>query len=354
MVDEHLVSVIASAGKAALVETLTDGTGLLVMPYGGRVLGLFTPESSESFYWVHPALGSVQSARSFYESPSWHNSGGDRTWLAPEVDLFYPRYPDLSIYTQPKELDPGDYRVTRDGGRTRLVNQVEMTSRTTSRRFVAEISKSFAPAASPVRRDSVPESAGRLEYAGYAQHTSLAFIGTPNVDIGLWNLVQLPHGGEMLVPTHRRAKPRTYFGHIATEDMAVGEHMLRYRMRASGVQKIGCRAADVTGRMGYVYRCGNEWSLVVRSISVDPSGDYIDVPVDDLADTGYCMQACNVDLPELGSYAELEYHVPAIGPGGGRNECSDVSQVWAYRGAYQAVEWAAAELLGIQIRGGPE
>ena len=83
-----LMGVLNSVGKSTRVLTQPDGTDLLLLPYGGRVLGLFALGSQENFYWTNPALASDESARAFYASEQWHNSGGDRTWLAPEADLF--------------------------------------------------------------------------------------------------------------------------------------------------------------------------------------------------------------------------------------------------------------------------
>ena len=51
----------------------------------------------------------------------------------------------------------------------------------------------------------------------------------------------------------------------------------------------------------------------------------------DVADLGYAVQACNIHSA-LGEFSELEYHVPAIGPGTGRMRSEDVSQTWAFRG----------------------
>jgi hypothetical protein len=39
----------------------------------------------------------------------------------------------------------------------------------------------------------------------------------------------------------------------------------------------------------------------------------------------------------LGQFSELEYHIPAIGAGTGRNRCDDVAQVWAFRGPQQRI-----------------
>lgn len=78
------------AGKPGRTLEFPDGTRLLLLPHGGRVLGVFAPGSDENFFWTNPLLDSAAGAREFFESSEWHNSGGDRTWLAPEMDLFFP------------------------------------------------------------------------------------------------------------------------------------------------------------------------------------------------------------------------------------------------------------------------
>lgn len=92
---KKLTQVLNRVGKPTKLFKSSDGTRVLVLPYGGRVLGLFAPGSEENFYWTHTALNSPESAREFYGGDQWHNSGGDRTWLAPEADLFFPNFPKL-------------------------------------------------------------------------------------------------------------------------------------------------------------------------------------------------------------------------------------------------------------------
>jgi len=89
----ELVATLTSADKPTETWSSPDGSAALVFPYGGRILGLFAPESEQNFFWTHPALDAEETARDFYKSAQWHNSGGDRTWLAPEVDFFFPNFP---------------------------------------------------------------------------------------------------------------------------------------------------------------------------------------------------------------------------------------------------------------------
>lgn len=342
-----LLEVLKAAGKPARVVANPDGTEVVVLPYGGRVLGLFARGSEENFYWTNSALRSVETAKAFYASTDWHNSGGDRTWLAPEVDVFLPNYPSRDKYMQPRELDPGRYRVSGDGARLRLVNRLALTLSRSRARVELEITKSFAPAPNPLRheRGGLPAD---VEYAGYTQHTSLAIVGGDKTSpVGLWNLVQMPHGGELLVPTFSRAHPKLIFGSIPAEDLVATDRLVRYRMRQTGEHKIALRAVVTTGRVGYLFEQGGRWAVIIRSYVVNPSGEYIDVPWDDPADPGYSTQACNVNSG-LGQFSELEYHIPAIGGATGHARCDDAAQVWAFRGPKEAIAAITKTMLGLE------
>jgi hypothetical protein len=87
----------------------------------------------------------------------------------------------------------------------------------------------------------------------------------------------------------------------------------------------------MAGRAAYLHGVADRWSLVVRNFGVNPSGEYLDVPWTDPDWMGFAVQACNVHSG-LGSFSELEYHIPGIGDGTGRTVCEDYAQVWAYRG----------------------
>lgn len=344
---EDLSAILKSVGKPTESYCCPDGSTVLILPYGGRVLGLFAPASSENFYWTHPALGSVESARAFYDSEEWHNSGGDRTWLAPEVDIFFPHFPNRDKYWQPRELDPGRYEVVGTADGIRLVNRLTCTLSRLHRSVALEISKSLTPAPNPLRYERSVGNLRDIEYAGYTQHTSLSFVdrgAAASARVGLWNLVQMPHGGDLLVPTYGKVQPKVCFGSVSQEDLVVDDHLIRYRMRATGEHKIAMRAVATAGRVGYLHTVGERWTLIIRNFFVNPSGEYADVPWEDTNDLGYSTQACNVNS-HLGMFSELEYHIPAIGHGTGRTCCDDSAQVWAFRGDSEPIHAIARSLL---------
>ena len=348
---EDLVKTLSSVGKPTELYQSPDGTRVLILPHGGRILGLYSAESGENFLWVHSALASVESARAFYAGDQWHNSGGDRTWLAPEVDIFFPNFPKLDKYWQPRELDPGNYNVVRTEDGIRLVNRLALTLSRSKQTVELEMTKSVTPALSPLRYEPGLKNLPGVQYAGYALETTLEFVG-PNREqqarVGLWNLLQMPHGGDLVVPTYVRAEPKIYMGTIGPEDLIVDEHLVRYKMRAKGEHKIGIRAVATTGRVGYIYSTGGQLALIIRNFVVDPSGEYVDVPWAETENLGYSTQACNVHSG-LGSFSELEYHIPAIGLGTGRARSEDVSQVWAFRGPRENIQAIARSLLSPHV-----
>lgn len=347
---QKLLYNLVNAGMETHLIQQPDGSELLVLPHGGRMLGLYAPGSETNFLWTNPVLDDVESARPFYAGDDWHNSGGDRTWLAPEIELFYPKQPgDGDDYFQPRQLDPGNYKVVSTGGIITLVNWLSVKPFSAKREIDVEIRKSYHPAVNPLRYN---DDLNHVAYVGYTQHTSLTL---PNPDqaedamLGLWNLLQMPNGGEMLIPTYSVGNPTFYFGLIPDGDLNVNNHLVRYNMHASGGQKIGISADVCTGRAGYIYQQDGLWSLVIRNFRVNPSGEYIDIPWNQPSHTDNVFQACNVNN-EMGSFSELEYHAPAIGGSSGLSQYDDESQVWAFRGSHGEIVSIAQLLLSPEIK----
>ena len=109
------------------------------------------------------------------------------------------------------------------------------------------------------------------------------------------------------------------------------DHLVRFRTPGAGLDNSGFAPPLQQAWLGYLYECRDGWTLVIRNFTVNPSGEYIDVPGQRSTASdafGYSTQACSVQT-ELGNYCELEYHVPAIGFDTGQQSSHDTSQVWA-------------------------
>jgi hypothetical protein len=345
--DEKLIRHLKEAGKATEVVRLDNGSEVLLLPHGGRVLGLFAADDADNFYWTNPLLQDPAAARAHFESDAWQNSGGDRTWLAPEIDFFFPQYPDLTVYHQPRQFDARAYTVEKISGRFGLRTEFEIKHAKQKEPIQLRLTKSIESVANPLRHEAMWKELSGVVFAGYGLHTTLEFASNPapQVPVGLWHLIQMPHGGDMFVPTYGPVKPKIVFGDIPAGDLASLPAGVRYRMTAKDEQKIGLRAVSCTGRAAYLYEARGAWHLVLRNFFVNPSGEYVDAPWTEPNDLGYGVQACNVN-GKWGVFSELEYHIPAIGVPGAPARSEDFAQVWAYRGTRAQIARIAQELLG--------
>jgi hypothetical protein len=352
---QQLMATLKAVGKPAELYQTDDGTRLLILPYGGRILGVFAPGSEENFLWTNSALNNIDTARSYYASDDWQNSGGDRTWLAPELDFFFPKFPNIDIagYWQPRSLDPGNYELIRTAHGVKLTNRLNIEGFRSRKRVELEIAKSVEAAPNPLRYDAAIRS-DTVEYAGHTLLTSLKILDSNPNDallLGLWSLTQMPHRGELFIPTYSRSEPRIYFGLVDTppDELAISDRLVRFKMRAAGEHKIGVRAAVTTGRIGYIYPTGDKHALIIRNFFVNPSGEYADVPWTEPDDRGYSTQACSVNS-RWGEFSEMEYHVPAIGGDTGLRHIEDRSQLWAFRGSQEDIGKIARVLLSNEIQ----
>jgi hypothetical protein len=349
---QTLLTTLKAVGKHYELFDTADGTRLLVLPYGGRLLGVFAPGSDENFLWTNTALENAESARAYYASDDWQNSGGDRTWLAPEVDFFLPDYPTLDRYFQPRQLDPGNYQLGESENGPQLTNQLSLQTSRTKKDVKLEIKKSFGTALNPLRHEAGFALEG-VEYAGHSMTTSLRILAPKAEDaplVGLWSLTQMPHQGELFIPTYYKTDPKVYFGLTDTppDEVVAGATMVHFKMRALGEHKIGVRAAATTGRIGYRYSTADKCALIIRNFTVNPSGEYVDVPWAEPNDRGYSTQACSVNS-KWGMFSELEYHVPGIGGETKRSYIEDHSQLWAFRGPDEKIKSIARSLLSDEI-----
>jgi hypothetical protein len=345
-VNTELIESLNRAGKATAQLELPNGSELLLLPYGGRILGLFPKKEAENFYWTNPALETAATARNFIGSRRWQNIGGERTWLGPEIEFFFPRFPDASVYQPPRPFDGLDYFLERGEGWARLSLDFTVEAHRARSTVSVRISKTVSSTADPLlRQDGTHRFAG-LRYAGYALNNTLerTAAARPEPAVGLWSISQLPHGGEAIIPVSTADDPRVFFGSVPPEDLRIEGSHIRYHMRSNGEHKIGIKAGNSKGLIGYSVENGEEADLFVRRFAVDPSGLYVDGPPRDPADSGYASEACNVANPDLGRFGEIEYHAPALDRN--RMKCEDVSEVWAYRGPRPLIAAAAKALLG--------
>jgi hypothetical protein len=96
----------------------------------------------------------------------------------------------------------------------KLTNRLTVDAFKSKKRVELEITKSVAAAPNPLRYDESIR-VGAVEYAGHTLVTALQITGSNAEDaplVGLWSLTQMPHQGELFIPTYSRTEPHIYFG----------------------------------------------------------------------------------------------------------------------------------------------
>lgn len=334
---------------------LSDGQGgrLLILEQGARALALTATEEEDSAFWY---AGSVP-----HPDHPW-NSGGDRTWVSPEMEFFVN---NTGKYAIPGQLDPGGWKLASPS--SSLVSasmECELLHRASGRKVFLHLEKQFALTPNPYTRNTPSASSTSLaiesvSYVGYEVHTRMKLTPADSISdqddesasapgfCNLWSIMQVPPGGKILVPTYGSARPLTMFSqseNLQTELLPNG-----FRIPCEGPHsfKQSVEALSSTGRFGYLRRLDEKRSsLVVRQFSVHPSGVYPDYPADNPQYRGSCMQFY-FDGGQLGHFAELEYHSPALNvevPG----ISTDASQVYYFVGPAEDVERISQDLLGLR------
>jgi hypothetical protein len=349
---EKLIQSLEAAGKKPEIFAMPDGSRLFLLPYGARALGLFAPGSDENFYWTNPEINDPAQAAALFSSNRWHNTGGDRTWISPELDTFFIDE-KLDRYRQQRELDMSDYVVARTGGGIQLSKEMTLHLARKNLDVKARLTKWFGPAANPLRIEpGMANVAGTVAFAGYTERVAFESLDKPfqpNALLGIWNLIQMPEAGEMIATIYSPTLPQPCFGDIPADHLIVDDRSVRFNTDLCGSHKVALKASATCGRIAYTYGQGETRSLVIRSFFPNPSGEYIDVQRTDMQDFGYAVQLCRVDEPMIGSFCELEYHAPALGSLPNPAYSEDVSQVWAYRGSRDALNAIAQKLLGVKL-----
>lgn len=314
---------------------------VVVLPYAGRVIGLF-PTAEENALWANEAaFGDAAAA-------DWPNHGGDRIWISPEQDTMIAERPDGSLgITIPPELDPAGYAVlSRDDDTCELRAGASIRFRRPEKTVDLEWTRRILvlPEVPYVNPDPVRGDAS-VAAIGYRVTTTLRAAEPPlpkAVHPAIWSIVQVPPGARITVPTHRGGRRiHAFIGTPVAE--ADDEGILTCDVRTDASFKFGLQIGDSRG-VCLAELTGRETrTLVVREFERFPVAEYSDVPADDPSAEGYVHQIY-VDDGALGGFGELEHHSPYLREENGYR-ITDVSSTCAYRGSADAIASVRANFL---------
>ena len=297
-----------------------------VLPFGGRIMGLY-PQPGLNALWVNPALDSLSAAHALITGGGWTNLGGDRTWISPEFDLFVS---DASrpgeTYKVPAGFDPGNYRVV-----SQCADAVELETA-----VIADFYRSGCKGKMALRKRireldapgfTLPEG---VSAAGYELTCTLTVDRTLPASLrpALWNLLQVPGGGEIVIPLKGSSAPVAYFGN--PQERRDGHCLVASVPAAQGSYKFGVMADSCRGVMLYRHLDASQPFVILRRFGVGSPERYFDAPFTEQQRRGVVQQVY-VDNGDLGGFGEREHHSPSIIP----DQCSEVTDTcttWALAG----------------------
>jgi hypothetical protein len=308
-----MVSNLISSLTGAGLEPLSLNGKLVVMSFGGRIIALL-PDSATNVFWVNPQLESVDGARAFQKTEGWLNSGGDRTWIYPEIETNGDPA-RWEGYFVPHAMDPAQYSIiesNRDS--VTLRSRIDLPFRKSQLKIPLRVTRKIEALSAPPF-----DFPADLDYAGFSLDTRIdAEAEIPEgVRPGAWSILQVAGGGELIVPMKTSMPPRDFF---KTSVYQTEGNVLKCRYKTDNSFKFCIRAGNCTGKMFYLNRIGGRSTLIFRTFDVFDEGRYGDYPSEDHSDTGY-VQMFYVDDGGLGDWGELEHQSPYLADGRVTDRC---------------------------------
>lgn len=349
----QLKQLLEAHGEHTRVLPLDGGASLLIWEDRGRIYGPFWEEDSEGMLWVPREFSSADTLRAFLEGGGW-NAGGDRLWIAPEFPFFTKeRARFQESYTVQDSLDPGHYQFL-PGEDTRVTLSAQLHAQLYEHRYQQ---KSFSatrvlePCANPLRSSREFLSLmDQVDYCGYSQAIHLTDTSPEApMDLEIWNLCQVRAGGVFLIPyLGDRFEYVDYYAPSQGKVLTVHPGVAAIRVDSRAEHKVGAKAFQTFGRVGYLLRCGQDvWQLLIRNYYNDPSDPYIKDPSDRPGENG-CSLFVYMNDTRGDGFAELEstgrtFRAP--------ERCSSRLDLkyWFFRGSLSALQPIAKGLLNVDL-----
>ena len=327
---------------------LHDGTKVVVMERGARILGPFLP-SGESLLWLNPIWQNKKSFSDCIANKEW-NVGGERIWIAPEMQFcIRDRSNLLESYQLPFVMDPGEYRISQNesGYPTVHTNMLLNAFNLASGKVEVSVERLICPAPNPLRRLHTYEDLMReVRYSGYVHEITLKLPAPSPIFCETWDVMQVKQGGTAFLALPETTQQSWYYPPLDAGCTYRQGTLWTIGMQKENKYKIGIHSANYGGRVAYLSKTEERgiWSLLVRNHLVDPSGYYTEEPFTSVGENGYALHFYNSGDAGL-PFGEIECNGQAIG-GDSRNTSShDQMGTWFFLGSLERLQEIARTLL---------
>ncbi len=334
------------------VLTLQNDVSVIISQYGGRIFGPFLSKSGESIFWANDAFAAPDTFQAFLRAGNW-NIGGDRMWIAPEIQYHVPDRSDFwGTVFWPEQVDPGTYSLQQpEPGQWCLSQDMTLQAyNLASGQKELHLERLIRQVEDPLRNvRGYPELLDGVLYAGYEQVVTLSERKRDDIVSEAWSLIQLNPGGALVIPASPKVEYTDYYEPVDEIHQTIYPGHVRLRISGGRQYKVGYKAAHVFGRLAYYNHLDDgQGYLLIRNFYNNPSMPYAEEPDHAPGCRGHSIHVYN-DSGDFGGFGELECNLPTIGGETGRSCSTDQLVLWLYVGARGKLKQIALHLLGIEL-----
>ena len=329
---------------------LAGGHFVVVTEHWGKVFGPFCGDEPATL-WISAKAADPRGMKDLVQSGDWC-VGGDRIWLAPEVQFNIPdrlHWDSGGAYVLPKAVDPGEYTLTQaESGCLRLEQSIclPLHNLATGVKKV-RIRRTVRPARDPLRfTGGYAALREKVVFTGYSQEIELEDLSGGPAGVEVWNLAQFNPGGIVIIPTTGMVEYQDYYQPVSERYYRSEGSFAYLRFTGDRKYKIGIKAPGLYGRIGYFSALPRGSArLVVINFFNNPSSAYVDEPSGKIGAQGDSVQFYNDD-GGLGGFSEIEVHGMSVGGNSGRKSTVDPVEFWQYTGGEREIVRVSQMLLG--------
>ena len=325
---------------------------VIISQHGGRIFGPFLSKDSESIFWTSDAFARPDTFKEFLSSGSW-NIGGDRIWIAPEIQYHVPDRSDFwgSVFW-PEQVDPGQYVLGEpEPGRWCLTQDMTLQAyNLASGQKELHLERQIRQVEDPLRNvGGYPELIDGVLFAAYEQAVTLSERKQDDIVSEAWSLTQLNPGGVLVIPASPRVEYTDYYEPVDESLQTIHQDHVRLQITGNRQYKVGYKSAHVFGRLAYYNHLDDDQAyLIVRNFFNNPSVPYAEEPDHSPGCRGHSIHVYNDD-GNAGGFGELECNLQTIGGDTGRSSSRDQLVLWLYVGALDRIKEIGLHLLGVEL-----
>lgn len=287
------------------IESINENNNSIIITptLGGRIIGACIDD--KNLLWVNPDLSS-----------DW-NSGGQRSWYAPEwgPKSIYAKG-DETTWSVPEVMDPGTYKIINHIPNKTVEMKNDFNVLTTdntqyhfsmNRRITLLNNDCDHSPYIPQEKTLLVEFEHRLENRG---KTAI------NKEIGLWSILQVNPPGKIIVPLKNTYNYNffcdNYYEKIPEERIRKENNFAIVYVDGARRYKLGFPPDKVLGKIAYVSKFNDDrYYFILKSFDIPENAVYVDKPYKDKRADGDVIQIYNHSEGGDMAFSELEIHAPA-------------------------------------------